>query len=80
MRVAIKTPEDLGKVIRSVRRSQGVRQEDLAMMVPASHVFIIDAERGKPTAQIGKLLALLRELGIELSADIPESTTEQSNG
>lgn len=80
MREPIKTPEDIGRIIRQVRRAQGVRQEDLALMVPASHVFIIDVERGKPTAQIGKVLALLRELGIELFADTPETTSHQPNG
>lgn len=77
MREPIKTPEDIGRVIRQVRRAQGVRQEDLALMVPASHVFIIDVERGKSTAQIGKVLALLRELGIELFAETPDTTSQQ---
>ena len=49
-------------------------------MVPASHVFVIDAERGKPTIQFGKLLALLRELGIELTADAPDGVAERSDG
>ena len=63
--------KDLGTVIRAVRKSQGIRQDELATMIPASHVFIIDVERGKPSAQIGKVLDLLRELGIKVSLDIP---------
>lgn len=68
----IQDTAELGRVIRAVRVAQGVRQEDLAAMVPASHVFIIDVERGKPTAHIGKVLALLHELGIRVTCDVPE--------
>ena len=77
MREPVKTPKDLGRIIKKVRQAQGVRQEDLALMVPASHVFIIDVERGKPTAQIGKVMALLSELGIELHVDTPDIPSTQ---
>ena len=70
----INSIQDLGLIVREVRKAQGIRQDELAAMVPASHVFIIDVERGKPSAQVGKVFALLRELGIRLSVDIPEAT------
>lgn len=70
----VRSVQDLGAIVREVRKAQGIRQDELAAMVPASHVFIIDVEKGKPSAQVGKVFALLHELGIRLSVDIPEAT------
>ena len=73
MRQEITTMNDLALAIRSARKAQGIRQDELAAMIPASHVFIIDVERGKPTAHIGKVLSVLCELGIRVFVDVPES-------
>lgn len=68
----IRTPADLGSVIRAVRKHAKVRQDDLAGVANVSRQFAIDAERGKPTMQFGKLLQLLSELGITLAVELPE--------
>lgn len=73
MKHAIRSVEDLGLVLRAVRKSSGVRQDDLAATVGVSKQFTADVERGKPTVQLGLVLRLLREMGIVLSADIPDS-------
>jgi transcriptional regulator with XRE-family HTH domain len=75
MKHAIDTPKQLGEIIRLIRKAQGVRQDDLAGIVGASHVFLRDLERGKPTVQFGKTLDVLRELGIRLVADVPDALT-----
>ena len=72
MQHSIPSTEDLGLLIRAVRKSTRVRQDDLAAVAGVSRQFAIDVERGKPTAQLGRVLLLLRELGITLTADIPE--------
>ena len=36
----------------------------------------VDVERGKPTVQFGRVLLLLKELGIELSVDIPDEASQ----
>jgi transcriptional regulator with XRE-family HTH domain len=68
----------LGKAIQAVRKSQNLRQDEVGRL---SHSFIGDLETGKPTAQIGRILDALRELGIklhvELPADIEQKTIEQ---
>jgi y4mF family transcriptional regulator len=74
----LESPSQLGEIVRQVRKAQGLRQRDLALAVPASHVFVGDVERGKPTVHLGKVLALLRELGIQLHIDVPEGTAEVS--
>lgn len=73
MKHAIRSVEDIGLVLRAVRKSSGVRQDDLAATVRVSKQFTADVERGKPTVQMGLVLRLLREMGIALSADIPDA-------
>ena len=73
MKRSIKSPEDLGLIIRAVRKYSKVRQDDLAGMVKVSKQFAVDAERGKATMQFGKLLQLIDELGIQLTVNIPDS-------
>lgn len=72
MKKTIASPEDLGLLIRAVRKSANVRQDDLSAVAGVSRQFAIDVERGKPTAQLGRVLLLLKELGITLTADIPD--------
>ncbi|SEF88051.1 helix-turn-helix domain-containing protein [Marinobacterium lutimaris] len=72
----IKSVKDLGVVVRTIRREQGLRQDDLGFMASCSHKFIIDVEKGKPTVQTGKLLTLLAELGVSITVDIPENLRE----
>ncbi|HET7401923.1 MAG TPA: hypothetical protein VFJ62_09085 [Usitatibacter sp.] len=62
------SPKELGEVLRAVRKAQGLRQDQIAGV---SHAFIIDAERGKPTAHVGKVFTLLKELGVHVTLDLP---------
>jgi transcriptional regulator with XRE-family HTH domain len=72
MKTTITSPKDLGLLIRAVRKSANVRQDDLSAMAGVSRQFAVDVERGKPTAQVGRILLLLKELGITLTADISQ--------
>ena len=57
---------DIGKKVRSERRIQGLRQEDLALTAGTAVRFISDLENGKETCQVGKVLSALQALGIHL--------------
>lgn len=70
---AIRTAEDLGRLIREQRKRQGLRQTDLAAIIGASHVFVGDVEKGKPSVQLGRVLRLLDELGFELRVSVPDA-------
>ena len=70
---AIRTAEDLGRLIREQRKRQGLRQTDLAAIIGASHVFVGDVEKGKPSVQLGRVLRLLDELGLELRLSLPDA-------
>ncbi|HEX7290482.1 MAG TPA: helix-turn-helix domain-containing protein [Conexibacter sp.] len=69
MRHLIEIPADLGAVVRRVRRSHGLRQEDLALGAGTGLRFIGELERGKPTVQLAPTLRVLHALGITLAVE-----------
>lgn len=73
MQVMIQSPKTLGLLIRATRKTQRVRMDDLAGSARVGPVFVREVERGKETVQLGRVLKLLAELGIELRADIPDN-------
>lgn len=70
--VKITKTEELGELIKSTRKAQGLTQADLAAAVNTGIRFIVDIENGKETAQIGKVLNVCRALGITLNFDNKE--------
>lgn len=77
MHIPIDTPEQLGRVVRTVRRAQRIRQDDLAPMVGASHVTLMNIERGKGSVGIGRVMEVLHELGIRVHVDVPPGLQAQ---
>ena len=69
--MVVKKPEQLGAAIRARRRELKVTQKDLAMTCGTGLRFIIDLEKGKPTCQIGKILQVIRALGLEFQIGDP---------
>ncbi|MFK5925460.1 MAG: helix-turn-helix domain-containing protein [Desulfuromusa sp.] len=63
----ILTPAQLGTLIRQVRKEQEITQEDLSSLVGVGPRLIGEIERGKPTAEIGKVFQLLAGLGLVIS-------------
>jgi HTH-type transcriptional regulator/antitoxin HipB len=58
---------ELGRLVRKIRKEQGLTQLDVAGLGGLSNRFIIDLERGKETLQIQKVLNVLALLGLELT-------------
>lgn len=61
------TSQTFGTAIRAARKLQGLRQDQLAGATGVGTRFIIDLEAGKPTAQLGKALAVASALGLRLT-------------
>ncbi|MBN1115306.1 MAG: helix-turn-helix transcriptional regulator [Oligoflexia bacterium] len=59
---------ELGRFIRQERKQRGLNQLELADLSATSINFISHIEKGKPTAHIGKIMDVLRILGIQLNA------------
>jgi HTH-type transcriptional regulator/antitoxin HipB len=68
------TPHDIGKLVRETRKGLGVTQKDLALASGTGLRFIIELEKGKETAEIGKVLSILQTLGIQLTLTPPAAT------
>jgi HTH-type transcriptional regulator / antitoxin HipB len=66
------TPLALGKLIREVRTAQGLRQEQLAAAAGVGVRFLVELERGKPTAQLGRALQVLAALGCRVDIRPPD--------
>jgi len=60
------TSEEFGAVIRAKRKDLKVTQKELAMTCGTGVRFIIDLERGKTTCQVGKMLQVIKALGLRL--------------
>jgi y4mF family transcriptional regulator len=72
----ILTSADIGAIVRTARKAQNLRQDELAGAAGVGLRFIVDLEAGKPTAQIGKTLQVLEALGCALEiTPPPESKT-----
>ena len=63
------TTYELGAAVRAARKTQGLRQEELAGVAGVGTRFVIELEAGKPTIQLGKAMAVLAALGLMLSLD-----------
>src|SRR5437879_1011449 len=64
----IRTPADLGAIIRDSRTKLRLGQKALADEIGVSREWIVDIEKGKPRAHIGLVLRALNALGIALEA------------
>lgn len=56
----------LGELVRRRRKELGVRQADAAALAGVGVRFLSELERGKQTAEIGKVLQVLERMGLEL--------------
>jgi HTH-type transcriptional regulator / antitoxin HipB len=68
------TTTDIAAAVRAARRKLKMRQADLAAAAGVGVRFLIELEAGKPTAQLGKTLAVLNALGLDSNL-APRSTT-----
>lgn len=57
--------KELGEIIRNRRKSLGMNQADLALVSGTGVRFISDLENGKDTCEIGKVLKVLENLGMD---------------
>ena len=62
----------IGQIIRDERKALGLRQDELAAASGVGLRFLVELERGKATAQIGKVIAVLAALGCELQIRRPD--------
>jgi HTH-type transcriptional regulator / antitoxin HipB len=64
----IRTPADLGSIIRDRRKKLGLGQADLAERIGVNRKWVIGIERGRARAELGLVLRAVDALGLRLSA------------
>lgn len=65
-KTTIQSPRDLGRAVRARRRARGLGLREAAPGADVGTRFFSEFERGKPTAELGKVLAVLDSLGLNL--------------
>lgn len=70
-------PSTLGRIVRETRRALKLTQPKLALSAGVGVRFLVEIEKGKPTAQIGKIMRVLAALGIEIQLSPPD--TDRAN-
>ena len=73
------TPGQIGELVRETRKKMGVTQKELALTSGTGIRFIIDLERGKKTAEIGKVLTILNTLGIQMTLTPPSVAVREGS-
>lgn len=75
----IRTPADLGAVIRDRRKQLKLDQAAFAKRIGVSRQWIIDIEHGHPRAELALVLRALDALDIRIDADA-EKTQRRRQG
>jgi HTH-type transcriptional regulator/antitoxin HipB len=70
----IRTPQDIGAIIRERRLSAGLDQAELAQRAGVGRQWLVEVERGKARAEIGLILRTLNALGVDLDIDTDKRT------
>ena len=65
----VKDTFEIGNILRKKRKSQGLTLEQVAQHCGLSIRFVSEVERGKPTAEFGKVLFLLNAVGVDIFAN-----------
>lgn len=74
MKFSLTTVEDAGIVIRALRKQSGIRIDDFALTAKVSKQYMSDLEGGRPTVQMGRVLAMLQSMGVRLSMELPDAS------
>lgn len=74
----IRSSEELGKLARAHRKQRKLTLETISGLGNLSTRFLSEFERGKETAELGKVLKALRTLGLEVVIQPRRGTTPAS--
>ncbi|MDD2600320.1 MAG: helix-turn-helix domain-containing protein [Kiritimatiellae bacterium] len=61
------TVEEIGHYIRAIRRANKLTQQELSDLSGVNRRFLSELENGKATAEIGKVLHVLKCIGCDIT-------------
>lgn len=67
----VRTIDDIAEMVRARRKQMGLSQVELARRVGVSRKWIMDFERGKPSAEVSLVLRTLAATGLHLDVRDP---------
>ena len=68
MLTSVSKPDELGVLVRDTRLIQGLTQKELAGLLPGfDKETIASLESGESTVELGKVLAVLNALGLNIA-------------
>jgi y4mF family transcriptional regulator len=67
-RTSIADPSDLGALLRAVRKSKGLTQQEFADLSGVGRRFVVECEAGKPRLEFAKVLQVAASAGIDIFA------------
>jgi transcriptional regulator with XRE-family HTH domain len=71
MKIEITEAAQVGRLIRAVRKTQRLRQDDAAGSIGVSENFLGKVEAGAGRVQWDKLFLVLRQMGIRVELELP---------
>jgi len=64
--IKINNPKELGEYLYKERKRLQLTQKEISEFTDVGRKFVLELEKGKVTAQIGKVFEVLNGLGLEL--------------
>lgn len=64
----IVNPSDLGDLLKAVRKSKGLTQQQFADLSGVGRRFVVECEAGKPRLEFAKVLQVAASAGIDIFA------------
>ena len=61
------TVQEIGQYIRVIRKANKLSQQELSDLSGVNRRFLSELENGKPTAEIGKVLHVLKCIGCDIT-------------
>lgn len=76
----IRTSRDLGAAVRGRRHALKLTQAEVAGAAGVSRPWLSEFESGKPTVELGRVLAVLDALDFTLDVRSPDGTSAETSG
>ncbi len=74
----VRNAEELGKLVRAHRKNRGIALKKIGGLANLGVRFLSEFERGKETAEIGKVLKALNTLGLDVIIQ-PRKLNDRAN-
>ncbi|MFK5949197.1 MAG: hypothetical protein QM500_10570 [Methylococcales bacterium] len=78
VKIKVRNTKQLGAASKLVRQSQSLDQETAGLLSGNGLTFMSQFENGKKTVEIGRVLNLFEQLGIEVEINLPPNLPEKT--